>query len=71
MIKEVPLEIKVPVVIPCVTDKPGGVTALRLRVGLAEWGALSTDQRNNLIGAQALDHKLFGDKLSIAMAGCL
>lgn len=31
---------------------------------------MTTDQRQNLGQAQALDRKLFGDKLSVVAAGC-
>lgn len=65
------VEVRVPVNAPCVAgERPAEPVALRDRIGRAEWDALTTDQRENLAQAQALDRKLYGDRITIATAGC-
>jgi hypothetical protein len=71
IIVEKPVEVKVPVTVPCVKERPGEVVGLRDRVGRADWDALSTDQREKLLQAQAQDRKAFGDRLTVATAGCV
>lgn len=68
--KPVPVEVKVPVTIPCVVDKPQEVKALRDRIKKDQWAALSTDQRQSLLLSQGLDRKAFGDKAMTVIAGC-
>lgn len=64
-------EVKVPVVAPCRSgERPTEPVSVRDRLPRAEWDALSTDQRENLLQAQALDRKAFGDKLVVNTAGC-
>lgn len=71
VIKEVPVEIKVPVAQPCVSgNRPEEVKPLRDRISREEWEQLSTDQRENLLGGQSLDRKGYGDRLAVATAGC-
>jgi hypothetical protein len=64
------VESKVPVSSPCVVNRPDAVTALRDKMTRQEWDSLTTDQREKLLGAQALDRKAYGDKLDVATAGC-
>jgi hypothetical protein len=68
--KEVPVEVRVPVTVPCMGDRPGAVTALIDSLSRDEWNALTTDQRANLLAAQALERKIYGDRLTDAAAGC-
>jgi len=68
--KEVPVEVRVPVAVACVLERPDEVVPLRYKIAREQWEALSTDQRENLLQAQALDRKAFGDKLFVATAGC-
>ena len=63
-------EVKVPVSTPCVQNKPDRVVPLREQLTRDQWDGLSTDQREKLLGAQALDHLVYGDKLDVATAGC-
>lgn len=70
VIKEVPIEVKVPVAMPCMGARPGDVTALRETMSREEWDSLTTDQRENLMAAQALARKIYGDRLTDASAGC-
>lgn len=71
VIKEVPVEVKIPVAQPCVSgQKPVEVQPLRDKVSSQEWNALTTDQRENLLGGQSLDRKGYGDRLAVATAGC-
>lgn len=71
VVKEVPVEVKVPVAQPCVSgDRPEEVQPLSSKLSREEWQSLTTDQREKLLGAQAQDRKGFGDKLAVATAGC-
>lgn len=70
IIKEIPVEVKVPVSTPCVVNRPTEPVPLRDTISRSQWDALTTDQRENLAQAQALDRKIFGDKLTVATAGC-
>ena len=71
VIKEVPVEVKVPVNVPCVRDqRPEEVKALKDKMSKGEWNALSTDQREKLLLAQGTDRKAYGDKLYVATSGC-
>ena len=64
------VEVKVPVTVPCMAERPAAVTALIESLSREEWDALSTDQRANLLAAQALERKIYGDRLTDASAGC-
>jgi hypothetical protein len=75
-VREVPVTVtkvvenKVPVSTPCVKDRPEEVVPLRQRLPREDWDRLTTDQREKLLGAQAMDRKAYGEKLSVATAGC-
>lgn len=64
------VEVKVPVTVPCMAERPATVTALIDSIPRADWDALPTDVRANLLAAQALERKLYGEKLADAAAGC-
>lgn len=64
------VEVKVPVSAPCMGDRPPPVVPLRDLFTQEEWQALSTDQRDALVGAQALAHQIFGQRATAAAAGC-
>ena len=65
------VEVKVPVSVACrAGERPEEPVALRDRIDRNIWDAMTTDQRQNLISAQALDRKAFGDKLTVNTAGC-
>lgn len=74
--KEIPVtvekvvESKVAVSSPCVKERPLEVVPLREKMTRQEFDSLSTDQREKLLGSQALDRKAYGDKLNVATAGC-
>lgn len=70
VIKEVPVEVKIPVSAPCMGARPAEVKSLKSIVSREEWDALTSDQREKLLGAQSLKHKSYGDKLTVASAGC-
>jgi len=70
IIKEVPVEVKVPVTVPCMGARPDIVESLRNSIGRDEWDTLTTDQRENLIAAQALAWKILGWQGLDASAGC-
>lgn len=64
------VEVKVPVAAPCVVDRPAEPISLRDTLSREEWDSLTTDQRENLMAAQALLRKVYGDRLTVATAGC-
>ena len=70
VVKDRPVEVKVPVTAPCVTNKPKEVQALRDRVTKERWASLSTDQRQSLLLSQGLDRKAFGEQAMVVIAGC-
>ena len=70
VINDRPIEVRVPVAAPCMGTRPADLKALRDTIGRDEWDALSTDQRANLIAAQALARKLYGEQAADAAAGC-
>ncbi len=65
-----PVEVKVPVTVPCVKDKPVEVKPLRDQMTRQQWDALSLDQREKLLLGQGMDRKAFGDKAMVVVAGC-
>lgn len=64
------VEVKVPVTVPCMAERPATITALIDSIPRADWDALPTDVRANLLAAQALERKLYGERLADAAAGC-
>lgn len=64
------VEVRVPVTVPCMGERPATITALIDSIPRAEWDAMPTDTRANLLAAQALERKLYGERLSDASAGC-
>lgn len=70
VIKEVPIEVKVPVAAPCMGERPKEPTALRDKIPSETWESMPTDQRQNQLGAQAMARKAYGDKVTVASAGC-
>lgn len=70
IIKEVPVEVKVPVTVPCVQNKPAEVQPVKQKLTREQWNHLTTDQREKLLGAQSLNRKAYGDSLNVATAGC-
>lgn len=63
--------VNVPVLVECLGDLPKEVIALKTQYTEEQWNQLTTEQRNNLVIAQALDRKVYGDRLTAASAGCL
>lgn len=71
VIKEVVVEVKVPVTVPCVEgERPAEPVALKERFPRQEWELLATQEREALLMVQALDRKIYGDKLTGAVSGC-
>ena len=70
VVKEVPVEVRVPVSAPCMGEKPNEVVNLNQKVDQAHWNELGTDQRDALIGAQGMSRKVYGEKLTVAASGC-
>lgn len=70
VVKEVPVEVKVPVSAPCVVNRPEAPQPLSAVILPEEWRVLTTDQRENLLASQALNRKAYQEKLEVAVAGC-
>lgn len=70
VIKEVPVEVKVPVTVPCMGLRPDLVEPLNSTITPDEWEALSTDQRAALLAAQSLAWKILSWQALDASAGC-
>lgn len=70
IIREVPIEVKVPVIVPCVGNKPEAVVPLRDQVSRQEWSMMNTSQREALLAIQAENRKLYGEQLDDATIGC-
>lgn len=70
IIKEVPIEVKVPVTTPCVVERPIEPMPLRDQLSRDEWESLTTDQRQAILAAQAIGRKIFSDRLLDATAAC-
>jgi len=64
-------EVLVPVTVGCVTpERPEEVKAVNEKIGRQQWDLLTTDQREKLLLANALERKAYGDKLFVATSGC-
>ena len=71
VIKEVPVEIKVPVTVPCLSgERPAEPTPLSQQFTREQWDYLSLEERQAKTLAQALEWKAFGIKLNSVTAGC-
>jgi len=71
VIKEVIQTVNVPVLVECLGGLPPDVRPLKELYNEEQWNRLTTDQRNNIIIAQALDRKVYGEQMASASAGCL
>ena len=69
IVQERPVTVKVPVTVPCVSgERPAPVSSLKTTH--PDWGTLSVKQKAELVAAQALRHKSFGDAESAATSAC-
>ena len=71
VIKEVIQTVNVPVRVECLGEVPQEVTPLKEVYTREQWDQLTTDQRNNIIIAQGLDRRAYGERMAAASAGCL
>lgn len=70
VVKERISTVSVPVIQKCASDKPAAVPALRDRVDLAAWDAMSPKQKAETAAAQALRRMNYGDALTAATFAC-
>ena len=71
VVEERIVEVKVPVTVECVRgQRPPEVQPLKSKMSKEEWDALTTDQREKLLLAQASDRKEYGEALYVATSGC-
>jgi hypothetical protein len=66
-----PTLVEVPVSAPCVQGtRPDPVAPVRNTYSREQWNALTTDQREKILGSNGMSRKAYGDKLYVATAGC-
>lgn len=66
-----PTPVSVPVQVPCVAGpRPDDVEALKAKYTAAEWRALTVKQKAELVAAQALRHKSYGQAVNAATGAC-
>lgn len=64
-----PITVKVPVAVPCVAGvRPDPVSALKSRH--PDWAGYSVKQKAELVSAQALRHKSYGQALGASTGAC-
>jgi hypothetical protein len=72
VVQEKPVTVLTPVTVPCVSPaRPDETKALKLKMTKKQWDALDVKQRQDLLLAQGMDRKAYGDKLYVSTAGCL
>lgn len=64
--------VNVPVSVPCVAEegRPVEVVPLNQTMTREQWDALTLDQREKLLLAQAAARKAYGEQLFVVTAGC-
>lgn len=69
IVQDRPVTVKVPVTVPCVSgDRPASVSSLKSTQ--PDWYALSVKQKAELVAAQALRHKSYGEAENAATSAC-
>ncbi len=72
VVQEKPVNVLTPVTVPCVSPaRPAEVKPLRSKMTKEQWNALDVKQRQDLLLAQGMDRKAYGDSLFVSTAGCL
>lgn len=71
VVEERVIEVKVPVVVPCVVDAPDEIRPLNKKLDATTWKSMSTASRQRWVAAQSLDRMAYGDKLKVSTAGCV
>lgn len=71
VIEERIVEVNKPVTVPCVVgERPEEVSPLNKQFTKEQWDALTTDQREKLIAANAMARKAYGDLVFSITVGC-
>lgn len=69
IVQDRPVTVKVPVTVPCVSgERPAAVSSLKSTN--PDWYALSVKQKAELVTAQALRHKSYGEAENAATSAC-
>lgn len=70
IVKEVPVEVKVPVAQPCAGDRPATVTSLKRDYTDEQWDQMDPKQKAAAVGHKALERQTYGEQLNAATASC-
>ena len=69
IVQDRPVTVKVPVTVPCVSgERPEAVSSLK--TNQSDWYGLSVKQKTELVAAQALRHKSYGEAENAATSAC-
>lgn len=63
-------EVKVPVAVGCVSQRPTPPVAANARISADQWAALAPGAQAEVMKAQAGEHMNYEDKLNAATSGC-
>ncbi len=61
---------KVPVVVPCVVERPAPPTSLKSAYPDEQWAAMDVRQKAAAVGKWGLDQQAYGRRLDASTAGC-
>ena len=67
--RDVPVEVKVPISVPCAAERPS--PPVPLSRAYPNWPAMDVRQKAAAVGKQALEWQAYGEGLNAATAGCL
>lgn len=70
IVKDRPTEVAIPVIVPCVDERPAVVKTLKENYSTAEWYNFTLKQKAELAGAQSLRRKSYGEALDAATGAC-
>lgn len=70
IVQDRPVSVSIPVVIPCVGDRPAAVTPLKNRYPRTEWDGFTVKQKAELASAQGLKHQNYGTAMTAATGEC-
>lgn len=65
-----PVEVAVPVHVPCATARPAPVPSLQARVPDEQWNKLDVRQKAAWVGVQLADRTAYGEDLAAATGAC-
>ncbi|MDZ4307544.1 hypothetical protein [Allopontixanthobacter sp.] len=70
IVRDRPVEVRVPVPQPCAGPRPARIIPLKDQLTFEDWIARDVRQKAATIGKQALDRQTYGEQLDAATAAC-